>query len=226
MLVTKIHYRIHMAANKLGLLAVCAILLIAFYEQFFGTALPCPLCQLQRMAFVSMGCALCLNLNRGPRPANYGLLIFSALFGFCTALRQIFLHILPEDSGFGDLLFGHYAYTWNAVLCLFILVICGIGLMLQYGFVPTVHRFSKFAKVLVGIFVFIIFCEFISAFLLCGFTQCPDNPTHYKYLIKGYHAEKVVHKKGNGVWKSSETGKNHTNHNTTQVIITHHYHNS
>ena len=47
--------------NALGVLAVCIVLLTAFYDQFTGGGLPCPLCLLQRIGFVGVLCGLLLT---------------------------------------------------------------------------------------------------------------------------------------------------------------------
>ncbi len=51
--------------NGLGLLAVSVVLLVAFADQLLLGDLPCPLCILQRGAFVAVGVALVMNLRLG-----------------------------------------------------------------------------------------------------------------------------------------------------------------
>src|ERR1700722_5643939 len=53
--------------NAAGLLAVSVVLIFAFADQLFLKDLPCPLCILQRAAFIVAGFGLALNLRFGPR---------------------------------------------------------------------------------------------------------------------------------------------------------------
>ena len=68
--------------------------------------LPCPLCLLQRVAFTALAVGPVLTLRHGPRPAHYGLVIIAALMGAAIAARQILLHIMPGDAGYGSALLG------------------------------------------------------------------------------------------------------------------------
>ena len=67
--------------NALGLIAVGAVLVIAFVDQLWFHDLPCPLCILQRAAFIAAGFGLALNLMFGPRPSHYGVMILGASLG-------------------------------------------------------------------------------------------------------------------------------------------------
>ena len=52
--------------NALALAAVCGSLLEAFYWQIVFNELPCPLCQLQRVALTLAGIGMMLNVRFGP----------------------------------------------------------------------------------------------------------------------------------------------------------------
>ncbi len=65
--------------NALGLLAVTLVLAAALVLQLTLGELPCPLCLLQRVGFVAVGCGLLLNVRFGPAPLHYGLVILGAL---------------------------------------------------------------------------------------------------------------------------------------------------
>ena len=98
--------------NALGLYGVALVLAIAFGAQLWLHELPCPLCLLQRMQFAMLAIGPILNIRFGPRPSHYGISLLAALLGAAVAARQIFLHILPGDPGFGSALFGYHYYTW------------------------------------------------------------------------------------------------------------------
>ena len=54
------------------------VLVLAFVDQLWNHDLPCPLCTLQRAAFIAAGFGLALNLIFGPRPSHYGVMILGA----------------------------------------------------------------------------------------------------------------------------------------------------
>src|SRR5262245_38199451 len=101
--------------NALALFAISAVLAGAFYFQFTLHELPCPLCLLQRVAFMAMAVGPILAIRHGPRPAYYGLVILAAALGAMISGRQILLHILPGDAGYGSAILGAHFYTWAFV---------------------------------------------------------------------------------------------------------------
>ena len=101
-----------MKLNAVALYAISAVLLVAFYFQFALGELPCPLCLLQRVAFTALAVGPILTLRHGPRPGHYGLIILAALLGAAIASRQVLLHIMPGDAGYGSALLGYHFYTW------------------------------------------------------------------------------------------------------------------
>jgi disulfide bond formation protein DsbB len=88
--------------NALALYAISAVLAVAFYWQFAYGELPCPLCMLQRASFSALAVGPVLAIRHGPKPQHYGLTILAALMGAAVAARQILLHIMPGDPGFGS----------------------------------------------------------------------------------------------------------------------------
>lgn len=174
--------RIHYLANLLGLVGVCFILLIAFYQQFVFHELPCPLCLLQRAAIVGMGIGLVFNLMIKFREAHYGLIILSAITGLMIALRQIFLHVSPHDNGFGEPFLGLHLYSWAALIFLSAIIVTSLLLLLDKwaGHIET----NPVSRGLVLVFLLIVSVDTVSSFLECGVTGCPDNPTEYKLFKK------------------------------------------
>ena len=77
--------------NAAGAAAMAVILLIAFGLQFGLNELPCPLCNLQRVAFVLCGFGFLLDLRFGAHPLHYGLALLGALFGLVVSGRQVLL---------------------------------------------------------------------------------------------------------------------------------------
>lgn len=83
--------------------AVCAgLLAVAFYMEYVMGLEPCPLCWLQRMAFIAVGTASLLAALHNPRGWGgrvYGLLLtVFAGAGLGIAGRQLWLQSLPADQ--------------------------------------------------------------------------------------------------------------------------------
>ena len=175
--------------NALGMLAVCVVLIGAYFYQFFLYELPCPLCLLQRVGFVAVGFGLGLNLLYGPRPRHYALMLVAAIFGGSVSIRQILLHIVPGTGHYGSPVLGLHYYTW-AGICFF-LIIVGTSIMLlsenQYEKGDTVVETERFggSTLAAGAFFLMLFlgvANAASTLLECGPGICDDPPTDYKFL--------------------------------------------
>src|SRR5476649_2345288 len=97
--------------NALSLYAVALVLAAAFAAQWLLHELPCPLCLLQRIQFTVLAIGPILNIRWGPRPSHYALSLLAAAAGAAFSTRQILLHIMPGDAGYGTALFGYHYYT-------------------------------------------------------------------------------------------------------------------
>src|SRR4030081_542937 len=98
--------------NALSLYAVALVLAAAFAAQLLLGELPCPLCLLQRIQFALLAIGPILNVRFGPRPSHYAMSLLVAVAGAAFAIRQILLHIMPGDPGYGSALLGYHYYTW------------------------------------------------------------------------------------------------------------------
>src|SRR5882757_10306724 len=98
--------------NAVSLYAVALVLGAAFAAQFILHELPCPLCLLQRILFALLAVGPILNVRFGPRPSHYAMSLLVAAAGAAFAMRQILLHIMPGDPGYGSALLGYHYYTW------------------------------------------------------------------------------------------------------------------
>ncbi len=169
--------------NALGLYAVSAALILAFYWQLVFDELPCPLCLLQRVALAGLAIGPILTIRHGPKPANYGLVIIAALLGAAIAARQILLHIMPGDAGFGAAFLGLHFYTW-AFLC-FVMAVLAAAIMLTFDkqFEPQpVRRCGTFEGLAVWLIIGLTGLNAASALLECGFSGCPADPVRYELL--------------------------------------------
>jgi disulfide bond formation protein DsbB len=170
--------------NALALYAITGVLLFAFYWQLAYNELPCPLCLLQRVAITALAVGPILTIRHGPKPANYGLVIIAALLGAAIAARQILLHIMPGDTGFGSAFLGMHFYTW-AFLC-FVVAMLAAGVMLTFDkqFAPEAKapRRGMFEDLAVRLIIGVTALNAASALLECGFSGCPANPVSYELL--------------------------------------------
>ena len=166
--------------NQLVLLAVIGVLAYAFVDQLFFGELPCPLCLMQRIAFVIIGFALVLNIRCGAHAAHYGWGIIGGLLGMMVSLRQVLLHILPGDKGFGATFLELHFYTWAFLTYLGLLLGFAILLMLPNR---EVRSRSIFANALVIIFILLVVGNLISTLLECGLGPCADDPVKYEGWI-------------------------------------------
>lgn len=175
--------KIHHFANSLGLLCISIVLTAAFYDQLTYHDLPCPLCLLQRASFIGVGLCLMANLAYGLKVRHYGLALLFAISGEVSSLRQIFLHIVPGQPGYGLPFFGLHLYSISALLFFALIGLFSIGLTFDRGLCQDKRfTFALSQKINSGIFLTIILLNALSAFLICGLSQCPDDPTQYLLL--------------------------------------------
>lgn len=170
--------------NAVGLYAICAVLLEAFFYQFALGELPCPLCLLQRVAFCALAVGPILTVCHGPRPAHYALAIVAALVGAFIAARQVLLHIEPGDVGFGSAVLGYHLYTW-AFICFVAAIAACAGVLLfegQFDLRAARPHAGVFERAAVWLVVAITIVNAGDALLECGFTWCPPDPADYRLL--------------------------------------------
>jgi disulfide bond formation protein DsbB len=112
--------RLYLLAASAQAWVLMLILALAFVMQFALGEPPCPLCTIQRIALMmcALGPAYMLIAQRNgeltPRhvAVGCGMGILSGLVGAAATTRQVLLHILPNDAGFGSPVFGLHLYTW------------------------------------------------------------------------------------------------------------------
>ena len=173
-------------ANALGLYAIAFVLAAAFGAQLMLGELPCPLCLLQRIQFALLAIGPILNIRYGPKPSQYGLSLLAAVVGAIVAGRQILLHIMPGDPGFGSAILGYHYYTWCFVGFSAAIVLIGAVLLFdrQFGadaaLAPPAP--NAFAKTAVWLVIGLTALNVASTVLECGFAACPDSPVSYELL--------------------------------------------
>ena len=120
---------IGVTVNALGLCGIALVLVAAFAGQILLGELPCPLCLLQRVLFAMLAIGPILNIRFGPHPSHYALSLFAAVVGATVSARQILLHIMPRDPGYGSALLGYHYYTWAFIAFAAAIVLIAIVLM-------------------------------------------------------------------------------------------------
>jgi disulfide bond formation protein DsbB len=172
--------------NVLSLYAVAAVLAAAFAAQFILKELPCPLCLLQRVMFAALAIGPILNIRFGPRPSHYALSLLAALIGAMVSTRQILLHIMPGDAGYGSAILGYHYYTWALLGFVAAIVMLAAALLFDSQFEnndgPSHVSVSTFARVAFWLVIGLTALNAVSALLECGFGACADNPVVYEML--------------------------------------------
>jgi disulfide bond formation protein DsbB len=160
------------------------VLAAAFAAQLVLDELPCPLCMLQRLQFAMLAVGPILTVRHGPRPSHYALSLLAAFAGAAFAARQIFLHIMPGDPGYGSALFGYHYYTWAFIGFAVAILLIAAVLMFddQFGETGAAPPASAFGHGAVWLVIALTALNVVSTLLQCGFAACLDNPTFYEML--------------------------------------------
>jgi len=179
--------RLYLLAASCNVWVLVLILASAFGAQLIFGEPPCPLCVVQRIAF--MMCALGPVYTLVQSRANVlsyraiaigsGISIVSALLGAAAATRQVLLHILPGDRGFGSPLLGLHLYTWSLIA--FICQIAATGLMLiSSAWIEEKSVPPQAANVTVVAFLVIVVTNLLSVIAEAGFNwELPSDPVGY-----------------------------------------------
>lgn len=172
--------------NALGLYAIAFVLIAAFTAQLILYELPCPLCLLQRIQFAMLAIGPILNIRFGPRPSHYAVSLLAAAAGAAFAMRQIVLHIMPGDPGYGSALLGYHYYTWAFIGFAAAIVLIAAVLLFDRQFkpddAPAAAQTSAFARTAVWLVIALTALNVVSTLLECGFGPCADNPVVYEWL--------------------------------------------
>ncbi|MEJ8473375.1 disulfide bond formation protein B [Roseibium algae] len=184
-----ISQRNELLLNAFGLLGISVTLAVAFLFQILGGELPCPLCLLQRAGFLLLAVGPVLNICKGPKSAHYGITILAAIVGAGFAVRQVLLHIVPGDGGYGSTVMGLHMYTWSLIIFLGGIVACAVMLLFRspendaaVETKATVLRVSVIGSIAVASVIGLAGLNFASTVVECGFATCPDNPVSYILL--------------------------------------------
>lgn len=172
--------------------AYVGILSTAMYVFQFGLSeMPCPLCITQRMAMMaaSLGPVYIIvqtlrgKLSTTKFMVGLGMAIVGAVVGGIMSTRQIELHILPGDPGYGTAIMGLHLYTWALITFVIVVLFAGALLLFGHEFQPVAPdaRWARtLAWVVVWAFVATIAINMLVVFAEEGFNwYLPDDPTSW-----------------------------------------------
>lgn len=168
-----------------GILEICGLLIVlslALFFQFALKELPCPLCLLQRVGFLGVMLAMCMNLQFGYKNSHIGLSLLFALFTGFVSLRQVALHVIPGTGSYGYAFLGYHLYTWSFIATMAIIMYYAV--ILIFDFKPTHQNLLSSAwktinKSVIFLVSAIILINMVATYMECGLGFCPENPTKY-----------------------------------------------
>ena len=168
------------------ILAVCGVLTGSLAYQFRLGELPCPLCVLRRFSFL-LACVGSLGILRNIAPLGgiacqargFALCIFASFVGVAVSVRQILLHIVPPDSGYGPPVLGLHLYTWALVVFCCLILSSAFGLI---GLSDKARSLPRVITVGIGALVVVIGALIAMAtFAMQGFNVfLPASPQNYE----------------------------------------------
>lgn len=177
---------------NLWILGYTLVIGLALLLQFAEGELPCPLCMLQRYGMIAstMGALWIVRQAGSGRltPATYaqglGLGALGAFAGAMFSARQVMLHILPGDQGYGAPMLGLHLYSWAFVTFMVVIVFTALLGILAPAAMPEAPREnSPAARIssLIGLaFVAIVVINAVMIVFLEGFNWVlPDDPSAY-----------------------------------------------
>jgi disulfide bond formation protein DsbB len=179
--------RLYVLAVTLNLWVLVGILTGAFAVQFWLGEPPCPLCVMQRIAFMLVGLGLLHTLLRAHTAGltscsiavGQGMAIIGALVGALAASRQILLHILPGDPGFGSPVFGLHLYTWCFIAFGAQIAASAVFLIASTWLEDSKVR-GPMTTIAAAAFVFVVVANLVSVIDEAGLNWgLPADPTGY-----------------------------------------------
>ncbi len=175
--------------------AYTVVMLSAFFIQFVKGEFPCPLCMLQRYGMIlsTLGALfVIMQARRGVlTTARYaqglGLGLLGVLAGASVSVRQIELHILPGDPGYGEPFLRLHLYTWAFITFAIVMLYVAAMLILMPRGIPqapaegTTAR--KISTAIILLFIAVVAANVIAIIFLEGFAPVlPDDPMHYHLI--------------------------------------------
>jgi disulfide bond formation protein DsbB len=177
---------------NLWILGYTLVLGLSLLLQFMFGELPCPLCMLQRYAMIlcTLGALWLVRQAQAGTltPARYmqglGLGMLGAIAGAAFSVRQVMLHILPGDAGYGAPVMGLHLYSWAFITFVVVIVFAAMLAVLAPAAVPEAPRENGAASRLASLcgvaFLAVTAINAVMIVFLEGFAWVlPDDPASY-----------------------------------------------
>ena len=168
------------------------VLGLALALQFLFAELPCPLCMLQRYGMIlsTLGALWIVRqaqsgtLTTASYVQGLGLGTLGAFAGAVFGARQVMLHILPGDAGYGAPVMGLHLYSWAFVTFAVVIVFVALLSILAPEARPEAPKEGSLQariSVAVGLaFLAVVAVNAVMIVFLEGFAWVlPDDPTSY-----------------------------------------------
>ncbi len=186
--------RLYLLAATGNAWVLLAVLTGAMADQFLTGEPPCPLCVMQRIAMMLAALGpvhILLSARRDGLTAREiglgsGLLILGSLLGAAISIRQILLHILPGDPGFGSPVLGYHLYTWALIVFACCIAAGGAQLTGLAWFQPAPAMPVPGARLTAAALGATVIANILSVIAEAGLAwHLPDNPVTYLLFHRG-----------------------------------------
>lgn len=177
---------------NLWILGYTLVIGLALLLQFVLGELPCPLCMLQRYGMIlsTLGALWIVRqaqtgtLTLAGYMQGLGLGTLGAFAGAVFAARQVLLHILPGDAGYGSPMLGLHLYSWAFITFIVVIVFTGLLGVLSPVAMPEAPEENSLANHMssaIGFaFLVMVAINAVMIVFLEGFNWVlPDDPTGY-----------------------------------------------
>jgi hypothetical protein len=112
---------------------------------------------------------------------GYDMSVVAAVGGASISIRQILLHIVPPDPGYGDLVLGLHLYMWALLVFVAVLVDSGLNLIFVSELEPRRVEFGLLSRLMLWLLAAIILANRVAVFAEEGLHWIlPDDPNSYR----------------------------------------------
>lgn len=177
---------------NLWILGYTLVIGVALLLQFRLGELPCPLCMLQRYGMIlsTLGALWIVrqaqtgSLTVAGYMQGLGLGTLGAFAGAVFAARQVMLHILPGDAGYGSPVLGLHLYSWAFITFAVVIVFTGVLGLLSPVAMPVAPKQtgleSRLSDAIGLAFLLMVAINAVMIVFLEGLNWVlPDDPTGY-----------------------------------------------
>jgi hypothetical protein len=114
---------------------------------------------------------------------GYGMSVLAACAGLAVSARQVLLHVIPPDPGYGAPVFGLHLYSWGVVVFAAVLAVAGLNLVFARELAPLHVTFGRPSQAVVALLGAVILANLVAVFVQEGLhLTLPDDPARYRLL--------------------------------------------